>query len=100
MHRLLTTVLDSPTCGCCATGRVPALLVGLAVAKLDAVLADRQRRPAATQNHQPVAQHQRRGLVYARCRQTRRAALPKSLAVVPVLPTDHAAMRARIDHWF
>jgi LysR family transcriptional activator of nhaA len=25
---------------------------------------------------------------------------PHSLAVVPVLlPTDHAAMRARIDHW-
>ena len=30
-----------------------------------------------------------------------RQAFPKSLAVVPVLlPTDHAAMRARIDHWF
>ena len=27
-------------------------------------------------------------------------AFPKSLGVVPVLlPTDHAAMRARIDHW-
>ena len=32
--------------------------------------------------------------------QAARHAFPRSLAVVPVLlPTEHAALRARIDHW-
>jgi LysR family transcriptional activator of nhaA len=67
------------------------------------VLADRAAPPnPALQNHQPAAGHQRHCLVCPAAvgRRGSGHGFPHSLAVVPVLlPTDHAAMRARIDHW-
>ncbi len=103
MHRLLTPVLDEPHLRLlCHEGEFQPLLGELALHKLDAVLADR----AAPPNPALKTTSQLLGTsavawyappVWAEAAAQR---FPHSLAVVPVLlPTDHAAMRARLDHW-
>ena len=103
MHRLLTPVLDEPHLRLlCHEGEFQPLLGELALHKLDAVLADRAAppNPALKTTSQllgtsAVAWYAPPVWAEAAARQ-----FPQSLAVVPVLlPTDHAAMRARIDHW-
>ncbi|KRD14644.1 MULTISPECIES: LysR family transcriptional regulator [Acidovorax] len=103
VHRLLTPVLDEPHLRLlCHEGEFQPLLGELALHKLDAVLADR----AAPPNRALRTTSQLLGTSaiawYAPPLWADAAAtdFPHSLAVVPVLlPTDHAAMRARIDHW-
>lgn len=103
MHRLLTPVLDEPHLRLlCHEGEFQPLLGELALHKLDAVLADRAAppNPALKTTSQllgtsAVAWYAPPVWAEAAARQ-----FPQSLAVVPVLlPTDHAAMRARLDHW-
>ncbi|MDZ7861767.1 LysR family transcriptional regulator [Acidovorax sp.] len=103
MHRLLTPVLDEPHLRLlCHEGEFQPLLGELALHKLDAVLADRAAppNPALKTTSQllgtsAVAWYAPPVWAEAAARQ-----FPHSLAVVPVLlPTEHAAMRARIDHW-
>lgn len=103
VHRLLTPVLDEPHLRLlCHEGEFQPLLGELALHKLDAVLADRAAppNPALRTTSQLLGS----GAIawYAPPLWAEAAAngFPHSLAVVPVLlPTDHAAMRARIDHW-
>ena len=103
VHRLLTPVLDEPHLRLlCHEGEFQPLLGELALHKLDAVLADRAAppNPALRTTSQLLGS----GAIawYATPLWAEAAAngFPHSLAVVPVLlPTDHAAMRARIDHW-
>ena len=103
VHRLLTPVLDEPHLRLlCHEGEFQPLLGELALHKLDAVLADRAAppNPALRTTSQLLGS----GAIawYAPPLWAEAAAngFPHSLAVVPVLlPTDHAAMRARIDQW-
>jgi LysR family transcriptional activator of nhaA len=103
MHRLLTPVLDEPHLRLlCHEGEFQPLLGELALHKLDAVLADR----AAPPNPSLKTTSQLLGTSdvawYAPPTWAEAAArkFPHSLAVVPVLlPTGHAATRARIDQW-
>ena len=103
VHRLLTPVLDEPHLRLlCHEGEFQPLLGELALHKLDAVLADRSAPPNPALR--PTSQLLGTSAIawYAPPLWAEAAAnnFPHSLAVVPVLlPTDHAAMRARIDHW-
>lgn len=103
MHRLLTPVLDEPHLRLlCHEGEFQPLLGELALHKLDAVLADRAPPPnpalrttSKLLGTSAIAWYAPPAWAEAAARQ-----FPQSLAVVPVLlPTDHAAMRARIDQW-
>lgn len=103
VHRLLTPVLDAPHLRLlCHEGEFQPLLGELALHKLDAVLADRPAppNPALKTTSQllgtsPIAWYAPPAWAEAAA-----SGFPHSLAVVPVLlPTDHAAVRARIDHW-
>ena len=96
-------VLDEPHLRLlCHEGEFQPLLGELALHKLDAVLADRAappnpalKTPSQLLGTSAVAWYAPPVWAEAAARQ-----FPQSLAVVPVLlPTDHAAMRARIDHW-
>ena len=103
VHRLLRTVLEEPHLRLlCHEGEFQPLLGELALHKLDAVLADR----AAPTNPHLRASSQLLGSSaiawYSPPLWAEAAAhqFPHSLAVVPVLlPTHHAAVRARMDHW-
>ena len=103
VHRLLTPVLDEPHLRLlCHEGEFQPLLGELALHKLDAVLAD--RAPPPNRALRTTSQLLGTSAIawYAPPQWAEAAAnnFPHSLAVVPVLlPTDHAAMRARIDHW-
>lgn len=103
VHRLLTPVLDEPHLRLlCHEGEFQPLLGELALHKLDAVLADRPApaNPALKTTSQllgssPIAWYAPPLWAEAAAHQ-----FPHSLAVVPVLlPTEHAAMRARLDGW-
>ena len=103
VHRLLTTVLDEPHLRLlCHEGEFQPLLGELALHKLDAVLADRAAPPNPALRTTSQLLGSSAIAWYAPPLWAEAAAnnFPHSLAVVPVLlPTDHAAMRARIDHW-
>ncbi|WP_342720927.1 LysR family transcriptional regulator [Acidovorax sp. FHTAMBA] len=103
VHRLLTPVLDEPHLRLlCHEGEFQPLLGELALHKLDAVLADRAAPPNPTLRTTSQLLGTSAIAWYAPPLWAEAAAhnFPHSLAVVPVLlPTDHAAMRARIDHW-
>lgn len=103
VHRLLTPVLDEPHLRLlCHEGEFQPLLGELALHKLDAVLADRAAPPNAALRTTSQLLGTSAIAWYAPPLWAEAAAnnFPHSLAVVPVLlPTDHAAMRARIDHW-
>ena len=103
VHRLLTPVLEEPHLRLlCHEGEFQPLLGELAMHKLDAVLADRPAppNPALRTTSQllgasPIAWYAPPLWAEAAAQK-----FPHSLSVVPVLlPTDHAAMRARINHW-
>ena len=102
VHRLLTPVLDEPHLRLlCHEGEFQPLLGELALHKLDAVLADRAAPPNPLRTTSQLLGSSAIAW-YAPPLWAEAAAngFPHSLAVVPVLlPTDHAAMRARIDHW-
>ena len=103
VHRLLTPVLDEPHLRLlCHEGEFQPLLGELALHKLDAVLADRAAPPNPALRTTSQLLGSSAIAWYAPPLWAVAAAnnFPHSLAVVPVLlPTDHAAMRARIDHW-
>ena len=103
VHRLLTPVLDEPHLRLlCHEGEFQPLLGELALHKLDAVLADRAAPPTPALRTTSQLLGSSAIAWYAPPLWAEAAAngFPHSLAVVPVLlPTDHAAMRARIDHW-
>ena len=103
VHRLLTPVLDEPHLRLlCHDGEFQPLLAELALHKLDAVLADRSAPPnPALRTTSQLLGTSEVGW-YAPPLWARAAAqnFPHSLATVPVLlPTNHAALRERIDHW-
>lgn len=103
MHRLLTPVLDEPHLRLlCHEGEFQPLLGELALHKLDAVLADRAAppNPALKATSQLLATSAVAWYGPPVWAEAAARNFPQSLAVVPVLlPTDHAAMRARLDHW-
>ena len=103
VHRLLTPVLGEPHLRLlCHEGEFQPLLGELALHKLDAVLADRAAPPNPALRTTSQLLGSSAIAWYAPPLWAEAAAnnFPHSLAVVPVLlPTDHAAMRARIDHW-
>ncbi|MGN8003307.1 LysR family transcriptional regulator [Acidovorax sp. 22279] len=103
VHRLLTPVLDEPHLRLlCHEGEFQPLLGELALHKLDAVLADRAAPPNPALRTTSQLLGTSAIAWYAPPLWAEAAAnnFPHSLAAVPVLlPTDHAAMRARIDHW-
>ncbi|KQB58471.1 MULTISPECIES: LysR family transcriptional regulator [Acidovorax] len=103
VHRLLTPVLDEPHLRLlCHEGEFQPLLGELALHKLDAVLADRAAppNPALRTTSQLLGTSAIAWYAPPLWADAATNNFPHSLAVVPVLlPTDHAAMRARIDHW-
>ena len=103
VHRLLTPVLDEPHLRLlCHEGEFQPLLGELALHKLDAVLADRAAppNPALRTTSQLLGSSAIAWSAPPLWAEAAANNFPHSLAVVPVLlPTDHAAMRARIDHW-
>jgi LysR family transcriptional activator of nhaA len=103
VHRLLTPVLDEPHLRLlCHEGEFQPLLGELALHKLDAVLADRPAppNPALRTTSQLLGTSAIAWYAPAQWAEAALQQFPHSLAVVPVLlPTEHAAMRARIDHW-
>lgn len=103
VHRLLTPVLDEPHLRLlCHEGEFQPLLGELALHKLDAVLADRAAppNPALRTTSQLLGTSAIAWYAPPLWAEAAVSNFPHSLAVVPLLlPTDHAAMRARIDHW-
>lgn len=104
VRRLLQPVMLAPQLRLrCDEGEFDELLAALALHRLDVVLADRPAPPQRTlrlYSHalesSPLAWYAAPSLL-ARAR----AGFPQSLAEVPVLlPTPHAAARARLDAWF
>jgi len=100
---LLQPVLDTPQLRLlCHESHFDALLADLALHRLDVVLADRPA-PAATglrvYSH-PMASSAMGWYGTPALRDALGAGFPASLAEVPVLlPTHHAAVRARLDGW-
>ena len=103
VHRLLEPVAQEPQLRLlCHEGEFDDLLGDLALHRLDVVLSDRPAPPNPNlklYNHplgaSAVAWYGTPAWVKAA-----RKGFPHSLAEVPVLlPTAHAAVRSRIDHW-
>ena len=102
-QRLLAPVLDTPQLRLlCHEDKFDDLLGDLALHRLDVVLAD---RPAPANPNLRVYSHSLGSSPVAWYAHTRWAAaarrdFPASLADVPLLlPTSHAALRPRLDHW-
>lgn len=103
VRHLLAPVLAEPLLRLlCHEGELDQLLAELALHKLDAVLCDRvvSPNPALRLGSQllrtsPLAWYSPPAWV-----DEAKKDFPRSLATVPVLlPTQHAAVRERIDHW-
>ena len=103
MHRLLQPVLDEPQLRLlCHEGEFQPLLGELVLHKLDAVLADRPAppNPALKTTSQLLGTSALAWYAPAPWAAAARQNFPLSLAQVPLLlPTEHAAVRARINHW-
>lgn len=102
-QRLLAPVLDTPQLRLlCHEDEFDDLLGDLALHRLDVVLAD---RPAPANPNLRVYSHSLGSspvawYAHERWAATARRNFPASLADVPLLlPTSHAALRARVDHW-
>ena len=104
VRRLLQPVLDESGLRLlCHEDEFDSLLADLALHRLDVVLADRAAAPSPNlkvYSHalgsSPLSWYAPPSLCAAALRD-----FPRSLVDVPVLlPTTHAAVRARIDHWF
>lgn len=103
VHRLLTPVLDEPHLRLlCHEGEFQPLLGELALHKLDAVLADRAAppNPALRTTSQLLGSSAIAWFAPPLWAEAAARQFPQSLAVVPVLlPTHHATVRERMDHW-
>ena len=103
MHRLLQPVLDEPQLRLlCHEGEFQPLLGELVLHKLDAVLSDRPAppNPALKTTSQLLGTSALAWYAPAPWAAAARQNFPLSLAQVPLLlPTEHAAVRARINHW-
>ena len=104
VHHLMQPVMKTPNLRLiCQEDEFEDLLGDLALHRLDVVLAD---RPAPTNPNLKVYSHslgssQLSWYASAAWLAVARKGFPQSLARVPVLmPTSHAAVRPRIDHWF
>ena len=102
-QRLLSPVLDTPQLRLlCHEDEFDDLLGDLALHRLDVVLAD---RPAPANPNLRVYSHSLGSspvawYAHEKWAGAARRNFPASLADVPVLlPTSHAALRARLDHW-
>jgi len=104
VHHLLLPALQAPGMRLlCHEDEFDRLLGDLALHRLDAVLSDRAAPPnpnlrlySHLLGEAPLAWFAPRRLA-----RRSRAAFPACLADMPVLlPTAHAAVRARLDHWF
>lgn len=101
-QRLLAPILDTPQLRLlCHEDEFDDLLGDLALHRLDVVLAD---RPAPANPNLRVYSHSLGSSPVAWYAHPRWAAaargFPASLAEVPLLlPTSHAALRPRLDHW-
>lgn len=104
VHRILAPVLSEPKLRLlCHEGEFDQLLAELALHKLDAVLSD--RGVAAKSEIRTASQMLSSSpIVWYGPKQWSDAArndYPRSFAHVPMLlPTQHSAVRLRIDHWF
>ena len=104
VHRMLAPVLGEPQLRLlCHEGEFEQLLAELALHKLDAMLSD---RPAPAKSElriasqllasSPIAWYAPKAWADAA-----RHDFPQSLASIPLLlPTQHSAVRLRLDHWF
>ena len=104
VHRLVAPVLREPRLRLvCHEGEFDDLLAELALHRLDVVLAD---RPAAPNPNLKLYSHSLGSSALAwyappSLYAAARRGFPRSLSEVPVvLPTAHAAVRARLDAWF
>ena len=104
VHHLMQPVMKTPNLRLiCQEDEFEDLLGDLALHRLDVVLAD---RPAPNNPNLKVYSHSLGAsnlswYAPARWLAAARKGFPQSLAKVPVLlPTSHAAVRPRIDHWF
>ncbi|MDB5751663.1 MAG: bacterial regulatory helix-turn-helix, lysR family protein [Ramlibacter sp.] len=104
VHHLLRPALDAPGVRLlCHEDEFDRLLGDLALHRLDAVLSDRAATPnpnlrlySHALGEAPLAWFAPVALA-KKCKQD----FPACLAEMPVLlPTGHAAVRARLDHWF
>ncbi|PTT90751.1 LysR family transcriptional regulator [Pelomonas sp. HMWF004] len=102
-QRLLAPILDTPQLRLlCHEDEFDDLLGDLALHRLDVVLADRPAPPnpnlrvySHSLGSSPIAWYSHPRWAEAAARD-----FPRSLAQVPVLlPTSHAALRPRLDHW-
>jgi len=104
VRSLMQPVLDEPNLRLlCHVDEFGDLLGDLALHRLDVVLAD---RPALSNPNLKVYSHKLGSSALAwyapaSLHAVARRGFPQSLATVPVLlPTTHAAVRARLDQWF
>ena len=104
VHQLMAPALQSPNLRLlCHVDEFDDLLADLALHRLDAVLAD---RPAPLNPNLRLYSHPLGGAQIAwyappTWGQAAERGFPASLAEVPVLlPTEHAAVRPRLDQWF
>lgn len=104
VHRLLLPVITEPNLRLlCHEGELDDLLGDLALHRLDLVLSD---RPAPGNPNIKLYSHAMgsSGIAWygtVAMVDGARQDFPQSLANLPVLmPTAHAAVRARLDHWF
>ena len=104
VRRILQPVIREPHLRLlCHEGEFDELLGDLALHRLDVVLSD---RAAPTNPNIKLYSHRMGSSTIAwygtaMMAQTASKDFPQSLADVPVLlPTAHAAVRARLDHWF
>ncbi|MBT9528396.1 MAG: LysR family transcriptional regulator [Rhizobacter sp.] len=104
VRRLMQPVIQEPALQLlCRERQFEDLLADLALHRLDVVLADRAAPPnpslrlySHSLGSSPVAWYATASLHAAA-----RRGFPQSLAQIPVLlPTTHAALRTRVDHWF
>ena len=104
VHHLMQPVMKTPNLRLiCQEDEFEDLLGDLALHRLDVVLAD---RPAPSNPNLKVYSHSLGAsslswYAPAPLLAAARKGFPQSLARVPVLlPTPHAAVRSKIDHWF
>ena len=104
VHHLMQPVMKTPNLRLiCQEDEFEDLLGDLALHRLDVVLAD---RPAPSNPNLKVYSHALGAsnlswYAPAPLLTAARKGFPQSLARVPVLlPTSHAAVRSKIDHWF
>lgn len=103
VHRMLAPVLGEPNLRLlCHEGEFEQLMAELTLHKLDAVLSDRPA-PAKSElriTSQLLSSSPTAWYAPKQWAQAARSDYPRSFAHVPLLlPTHHAAMRLRIDHW-